>query len=101
MEFEPKTHEEEVALHKALLYGQRYEIEVQATIIILNEEELVRDALRSIEDTQFSNSEDREHMINEVRADPAQALGVLLRPGHMLETRGATSRESSYTIRLQ
>ncbi|MEW2504327.1 hypothetical protein AB0878_28065 [Amycolatopsis sp. NPDC047767] len=101
MKFEPKTHEEKVALQQALLHGQRYELEVKATVIVLNQDELIRDALQSIEDAQFSNPGDRERVINEVQADPAQALGVLLRPQHVLETRGATCRESSYTIRLQ
>lgn len=101
MKFEPKTHEEEVALQQALLHGQRYELEMRTTIVVLSEEELLRDALQRIDDTKFSSPEDREHMINKVRADPAQALGVLLRPGHVLETRGATCRDSSYNIRLQ
>ena len=100
MNRDPKTPDEEMALHQAFQNGARYEIEVKATVIVLDEGEVRLDALKRLEESHSDSAEGLARVTDHVRSDTAEALGVLLSLDKLLNTEGAVFRAGSHRIRL-
>ncbi|WIX81727.1 hypothetical protein QRX50_13665 [Amycolatopsis carbonis] len=100
MDYYPSTPEEEEKLHRALTSGAQYQLEVKTTIIVLDEDELVRQAREKIESARFENDSSRAHMLEVVGSDPAEAIGALLSIYNIIDTNAAICRSSSHKIRL-
>jgi hypothetical protein len=102
MKFDPKTPEEEMKLYQALTNGANYDIEIKLVATIIDEEEIIRQAVEKVESAKFDNEDGRIRVLENMRADLAEAIGILLTPEDVITAGGGIAcRSASFTVRLR
>ncbi|WP_199440512.1 hypothetical protein [Umezawaea beigongshangensis] len=96
----PSTHEEKLALRDALTSGPRYVVSSEVTVVVLDEEQVRREALAKIDEVRFSDPAAAERVRADVRGDTASALSFLADPGRVLAgVAGVHGRDAGHTVR--